>query len=360
VHNFFLAFTPYHVLLSCAVALQECTNDYNHLVIRPSFSHAQVLTSLLSNWQGSPFTKISVIRGLHGVVNEGLRRLILKMNTVKLTKMVMKERVNKVYVGSDGSPESQGALYFAKSSNRESKGIYIEDGSAAYSAARFSERKAWKENVEKIFYGTWWEHINIHGTSKWTDEARLIYPRFARPELRTRVLKGIDRRKILCLRKAKWPAEYLSTMGLNQVTLRSIDGLLLLPRSTLVGGISNLVSIVDKFVYQASKHHLTIGIKCHPRDVAQEFLANWDNKHVQVLPSSVPVELLYLYGSDNLRFVVAGGSTSLLTARWLLSNAKIVCTLSFSKSLDNRLMGTFQKLGIKLSGSAEETFGLMI
>lgn len=360
MHNIFLAFTPYHVLLSCAIALQECDDAYNHLIIRPSFSHAPMLTTVLSDWKGSPFDRVTCIRGLHGVSSEGLKRFILKTNSLVIRGIVKSQLVDKVYVGSDGSPESQTALHFAKSSNFNAKGIYIEDGSAAYSTAQFPKREQWKESLEKIFYGNWWEYIRVHGTSKWVDEVRLVYPEFARPELADKILKRIERKKILRLQKEPWPAKYLSAMGVDRVILNSIDGLLLLPRSTLLGGTSRLNSVVDKFADYAVKRGQKIGVKCHPRDFAHKVVTKGKDKHVLILPNAIPVELIYLYGTGRLKLVTAGVSTSLLTAHWLIDAAKIICIKTFSGFPDGRIINIFRTLGIELATTVDEIGSLTI
>jgi hypothetical protein len=318
-----------------------------------------MLLSLLSTWEGSPFAKVIALRGKYGITNLNLRRLVIRRNASLIREIVRKQKIGRVYIGTDCGAEAQAALHFAKESNSNSTGIYFEDGTAAYSGAQHPVRSIWKKAMGKMFYGSWWEDVSVHGTSKWIDEARLIYPDLARTELAEKVIVKIEPRIMLRLREEHWPVKYLSNLGIDLEMLNVIDGLVLLPRSTLLGGASRLISIVNRLADYAESKSLRIGIKCHPRDIGQQLFTQVNGDSVFFIPGSIPVELLYIYGLRQLRFIVAGVSTSLLTARWLLDIPKVISITEFSGSPDARILKAFQSLSIEVATSFVELDSLI-
>jgi len=63
--NIFLAFTPYHILLSCSIALDYSQIDENFLFIISDFSESDALSRTLKNWQDPPFKKIIFLPGVY-------------------------------------------------------------------------------------------------------------------------------------------------------------------------------------------------------------------------------------------------------------------------------------------------------
>jgi hypothetical protein len=314
---------------------------------------------LLSNWAGSPFQEIIVLREKYGITNLHLRRLVVRRNAKTIRKIVTGRKFAKVYMGTDCGAEAQAVLHFSKLANPDAKGIYYEDGTAAYSGAQHPVRSVWKRMMGRVFYGNWWEDIRIHATSSWIDELRLTFPDLARPELKGIITQRIEPSMMLRLGKAQWPGEYLSRLGVDLEKLSGFDGLALLPRSSMVGGVSRLVDIVNKLMDYTKSKNWRLGIKCHPRDTVHDRFGQGDQERVSFLPSAMPVELLYMCGLKAPRFIIAGVSTSLLTARWLLETPNVISITDFSKCADGRIIGVFEAINIVVATTLGDIDSLM-
>jgi len=73
-----------------------------------------------------------------------------------------------------------------------------------------------------------------------------------------------------------------------------------------------------------------------------------------VLPQSLPIELVYIFTSKQIRFIVGDISTSLLTAKWLLDNATVVSIAPLIGQTDPQLFRTFHELDIKILNNVKE------
>lgn len=357
--NVFVAFTPYHLLLSCAIALSEGEQAENYLFVVGDFD-ASTLVSALSKLLTHAFANVELLQGTYRVSSLYKRRIIIRRNLSQIRKLLGKHPVDRVYVFNDGRAESQFALDLAKTTAKCAKGIYVEDGSAAYNSSCSSRRTALKLFLAKLVYGPWWDDVRVLGTSRWIDEVYAIFPDLVRPELVAKNVIGISRESVLELRDRGIVKECLESMGAMSEALTSIDSLVIVSHSESVNaGYPELIRNICQVMTQRG---FCVAVKYHPREPLGDYCMIQSLDGVSILPGNLPVEMVYLAAHDRIRIVVGDRSTSLLTAKWLMDKPAIVSVSPVGGEPDYRLHAVFQRIGITVahtvSDVAEQVSGI--
>lgn len=349
MRNVFIAFTPYHILLSCGIALDQSDLADNCLFIVSDFSDVEPLIHSLEGWNYSPFAQIECLPGIYGQDRKYRRRFISRKNLTTITEFINKHQVSRIYVFHDGRAEAQAALHFAKKDNRDAVGTYVEDGAGAYSSHVPTKRPLHTLLLGKLFYGPWWEGVDVLGTSRWIDEVKAIFPRLVRPELRLKHVTSIPRHALLELRNQEWPYKYLEALGMQIAELEHLEAVLVVAHSEFAARISGYKQAIEDFLAIAKSQALRLAIKYHPREPLTNFLSVAEAEGISILPQSVPIELVYIIASEKIRFVIGDISTSLLTAKWLLSNVTVVSIAPLLGQSDSQpLIKVFRELDIKV------------
>jgi hypothetical protein len=347
--NIFIAFTPYHVLLSYAIALNEANSGENHLFLISDFSYVEPLIHSLKGWSRCPFAQIECLPGVYSQESMSRRRFTVRENIAPIMQSVRENGVRRVYVFHDGRAEAQTALHFAKKGNKGTVGVYVEDGAGAYSSYGSTKRSLHKLLLGKLFYGSWWEDVSVLGTSRWIDEVKAIFPQLVRPDLRMKHVTSISRHALLELRNQDWPYEYLKTLGVRIAELNDLDAILIVAHSEFASQIPGYKQVIKDVLTAAKDQGLRVAIKYHPREPLGDFLSVGNADGVVILPQSLSIELVYILTPKQVRFVVGDISTSLLTAKWLLDNATVISIAPLLGQSDSQpLIKVFRELDIKI------------
>ena len=352
--NVFISFTPYHILLSYAIALDEEKSAKNCLFVISDFGDVDPLVYSLEGWSRCPFAQIERLPGVYGQVSRFRRHFIIKRALIPITEFITRHKIECVYVFNDGRPEAQAALHFAKKANKSTVGIYVEDGAGVYSAYKSTKRPLYKILLAKLFYGPWWQDVKVLGTSRWIDEVKAIFPQLVRPELRSKPITSISRYALLELQNQEWPYEYLENLGVKIGELNDLDAVLIVAHSEFARRIPRYKRVIENVLAIARSQGLRLAIKYHPRETLGDFLLVGNTEGIIVLPQSLPIELVYIFTSKQIRFIVGDISTSLLTAKWLLDNAMVVSIAPLIGQTDSQLFRTFHELDIKIVNNMVE------
>ena len=191
MRNVFITFTPYHILLSCAIAFDKHAQEENYLFVISDFDEAGALIKAMEGWSGCPFAEIESLPGVYGKASMFRRRFTVRRNIAAISKSVKEDKIDRVFVCHDERAEAQAALHFAKKGNKNTVGVYVEDGAGAYSSYRSTKRPLHKLLLGKLFYGPWWADVSVLGTSRWIDEVKAIFPQLVRPELRLKCVNSV-------------------------------------------------------------------------------------------------------------------------------------------------------------------------
>jgi len=340
--NVFVAFTSYHVLLSCVIASEN--NEKNCLVIINDSANLKELIKAIKEEKESPFSNFIFLPGVYGIKSTTQRRLIIRNNIKTLKRAIKNAVIKRAYVCHDGRPESQLILSYAKRNN--APGIYIEDGSEAYYGLPLKRRKI-KVLLGKLIYGRWWEDVEILGTSSYIDQIIAIFPEDIRPELKKKVrILGVNRGRFLSLKNKSFTTSFLKKIGINKEYISEIDVIIIISHSEFVRQYPRYKKLIIETISQLKEKNIykNIAVKYHPRE-KNDFLNLATFGDIKILPQAIPAEILFLIASNSLKLIIGDASTSLLTAKWLLPRIKVVSFVAQIKG-DKKLVDFLKKKGI--------------
>ena len=346
--NILVAFTPYHILLFLAL-MSARKEENNILFVVPEFPDAERFIKALK--EESPFKEVillpNVING--SAVKKGWARWRgSRIIREKVKSMV----VDTVYVCNDARAESQTALYYAKRGNLRARGVYIEDGMAAY-WSHTASRRILRSIARKVTAGKWSEEIMVVGTSSWIDESLLLFPKHARPELREKPILPFPQESLRGLRNHPFLAHIAERFSEQE---RSMDALFLPPHSKFFkqnpSGAEYFHSLLKK--NKGSK----IAVKYHPKE--EEDFLHAKEAGAAIVSQEIPAELLYMILQKTPEYIIGDMTTALYTARLLLPKACIISVALLVGRRDERILHMFGELGIRLPTTEKEMTNLLL
>ena len=345
VNSVYIAHTPYHVLLSLYLSLDQHAHENHLIVIGDTSRLLEFATTINKCWNPSPFKHTTYLSGMYEKSNWLTKQLLKKKNVKFMKKYFQNHSFQNIYVFNDRRPEIQAALYFSKKFGVNTA-IYVEDGSIAYSSYRLRKFPLHIAFLAKLLFGFWWENISFFGGATWIDEVKLLFPDMARPELQLKPISGISKNNLEKLRNPSWIREILLTFNLEVENIKDIDAILVISHSEHVHGRHYMkwMEVLDLI----DNNNLRAAVKYHPGESKKDFLSIRGRERYFLLPQSLPVELLYILLGRQMKYVVGSDSSSLLTARWFLEDV-IVCSIAPALGyVEDRLMRVFNRTGIRL------------
>lgn len=335
--TFYLASTPYHVLLALADA--ERARAQATLFFFGAFpSAAQYLAALLE----TP----ALLPGLHvdGIIGSAKARALRREARQRLRDCMELCSPDRVVVFNDRHDLSQLVLAIAAAGKGVTRACF-EDGSSFYTGWLAPAAGFWTQLRKRLFTAPRWTPIRILGTHPLVDEVRALRPDAVRPELRGRaqaleldllaspVLRRFSERLLHAMRSAGQTPE-----------LPPCPDLLLTPP-------------LEKVEAWAARAREVLGespgvaIKYHPRqaEIDPGNLLRFGPE----ISRHLPLELLYLLWGRAPRCVVGdGNSTTLLSTRLLAPDARVIglCLRGRPEHTE-----TYARLGIELRFDAAQT-----
>jgi len=351
--NIFLAFTPYHALLAYAVA-QSQKQCENILFVIAEFPEAETLSKALNNSSFEVFQNVVCLPGSHKGKNIVEKLFKRKKNALFLKKFISSYCIENVFVGNNSRIEAQAALYYAKCADSNCRGIYMEDGTAAYRSEFPAEKKVFTKFFCKLFFGLWWHDENILGVSPRIDICQVLFPEFVREELKVKKVVAIKKEDFLHIKNDRAFVEYFNSFHFSINDIQNIDVLLIGMHSDMEKKYPRLKEVMNVILTYIENKKLRFVVKYHPRELLGDFLLQENKKNVLVFPKAIPLELLYAFSCVPPKLIIGGHSTALLTARWIFSEAKIISTANLFEYYDQNIFETFKEKGINLVKSAND------
>lgn len=363
--DIFIACTPYHILLSYAIASIQGNLTDRYLFIISDFKRADALVHLFERLCKPHFAKIHWLPGIYRKTNKFVQGIVIKKNVNTMRWFVNRHKVDRIYVFNDGGPESQAALYYGKLGNKNAIGVYVEDGIGAYTSYTRNRRSKFKMLMGRLFFGMPWKDISVLGTSTWIEEIFVIFPQLVRAELLGKRVKSISSHALLDLPNQTPLSDILSLLNVTIDEWRQIDAVLLLANSVYGNKCATYKQAIKTLVSSANNCGVRLAVKYHPSELKVDYLSIEGFQEILVIPKGLPAELVYIFLPERIKFIIGDLSTSLLTAKWLLSNVTIVSIAPFLGQIlgqiapflgqtEIKLFETFRKLGIKEVGSFSE------
>ena len=336
---FFISHTPYHILLACGLACLQNKYENKYLIIMSDFEHSEKYLDLLKSWEKNPFSEIIILKGnwtinkyvsifniYVGFVISLFNAINNKMKLYKYFITHVRDSSPKTYLFNDSNVQSQ---YLAKlTSDKKGKVYYVEDGSAAYNNHLSVTSKGIIKIIYKLFFGFWYNELEVFGTSKYIDEIIVSYPQSIRPEL-----SGKKNQK-LPDQIYDFLSNYLSHSLITQFgyEIPEFDCVVVLPHSEIL----RFSNVNMKSIYKNTISFLAtgykVGIKYHPREI-NNYLDFENKPNVSIIPKSLPSEVIWMHlRRKKTKVIIGDASTSLITAKKIMTNNTKV--ISIAKLLD--------------------------
>ncbi len=350
----YMCLTPYHVTLSCAIALAQDDSIEKELLVSRNFPNVGEFINGIKKWDSNPFDSIETYHGQYEMRFQNtfiLKELeliyLFRKETINLKKRYSGGVIDNLYLSTDANPVIQ---YMACLNHRNGgSNIYIEDGIAPYKQESLGDFK-YPSFVNKIAFGREFEVLEHHGQYKYIGRLMLLRPEYVRPELKQKTINRIEREWIVELNKTGLPEEILDQLDVK-IPKKTNLTILVLPHSDFL--INNeLLSIYRKRIKQLMESKTNILIKYHPRE-ENHYLDDIIDPD-RVLPQSVPMEVIFLYLMDKPpKSVIGTKSTSLLTAKLFYKETKVISLVrlfDFHISLEDM----FEKIGVFIPENFDE------
>jgi hypothetical protein len=225
----------------------------------------------------------------------------------------------------------------------------VEDGAIAYHSAIVRRIKARESLKHKLYFGPQTRTVRIEGGSPTIDAFFAVFPRHVRAELmhqQLRPVPGLDKASFATL---SWPADYLRRLGVDLAAIRC-DGLFVLARSNNFRGLPDYQARMRAVLAHPWTTRGHYAISYHPNEKQKDLLGA-ESQGMTLIDNNVPAELIYLAAGDRLRVIVGDIGTALLSARWLVPQARAVSLMHYLHFDDPPFARTLAALGIELPGS---------
>jgi len=359
--SIYFAYTSYHVFIALLMALSKHNEkDEQQLVIIGNFSDAEKMYKSLVSCDNSPFNKVFYLRGEYNLQQYGssYARFFRYWGVLKICQDVISlindEKITQIYLFNEERAYSLILLNYISKLKGRIKASFIEDGTTIYSS--YVERKDWHYLfLGKIFFGLWWKNVPVMGSSVVFDDIWAFFPQFVREELKNKSIKSIPTNLIADLRTKKIASHILSNYGINSEYIDKINCMVLLSHSSVINQFSEYRGMLSSLIKKMQTLGYQITIKYHPRDNASDdFLGLSSESNINVLHSSVPLELIYVLGVDSIKVVISDMTTSALMAQLILKNTKVISIGALLGSKDERFLNMLRCLGISLPESFED------
>lgn len=327
--------TPYHILTCCSIAHENGSKA--HLICAPSFKNSSSFFSAFREWKENPFEEITRLTSTY---DRSLPRrwAMRSRQSITTRRLARKHSPERVYVTNDPSPVEQALLEYSPESATR---VYVEDGTAAYTSRKIPTKPTWKQIAGKLIYGSWWQPINVYGTSHWIDKIAVTHPEHVRSELREYPKRRITPDYLINM-DSNWIKKYFSRLHYDTTELNNIKTIVVPPVSTIKSPKE-----AKEFRHQLSEETdlSRAAVKYHPRETKDDYLDIRD-KGV-ILPQSLPVELLYI-AMEEVTTVIGSISTSLLSAKWMDDNLRVISLAKSFDINDPNLIQAFQGIGVEV------------
>lgn len=336
--NFFLAHTPYHIILSIAIAIDN--KDKSEIFIFNDFDTRKLNKSLLLE----VFESVYIVKGTRDCeTNFSIKRIydIIKM-PLEIVKKV-ENNIDNIYIFNDYRYEVQITLCKLRKKG-DFNTIYVEDGSSVYTLSKVNERIS-NYIIKKIISFFKYKKVDVLGTFYMIDKSIVLFKNLVREELKKKEVEEISKES------------FINAIDIVNKSdkLNLIDDMynlfIILDHSESINDINKYSNIMKNIALKYSKKGYRIFIKYHPRE--KEFYFNIANNY-NVINKDVSIESIFLSIKDvSENIIISNLSTSLISCRKVLEYVKIF-TISRELGILNPLEQVYMKLNITYFNSKVE------
>lgn len=329
--RYFLAMTPYNVLISYSIAMES---EKNTLILLPYFRGDGFIDVLKESNREEGFfddiIQLKPYKGKYGFLGDLKHRMDIYLHNRDVIESIPL-RNPELFIFNDTIFECQ--LLMSRNREHGGKNYYVEDGLAAYLKRpdpRVPEFMHPSFILKKIIGRGRYSYIKHQATHPLLDGCLVNYPELIRDDIRLEV------------RRLPSYSEKLSESGLikrvaSYYRLSSImddsgrDLCIVFPGSlreiSIIYGVplETLISLYLE-IMKILRERMDVIIKFHPRESADviERIMSSDESLISIDPA-VPSEILVTYLGDALKVIVGDISTTLVSSR-TITGASVIST----------------------------------
>ena len=336
--HLFLASTPFNVLTAAMVAFELPQGDVAELGLIDQTSTTAAFREALLRWQSSPFAHIRLLS--EKASGKGKRRQRLQ-GFRRIRQCLQELQPEWIYTGNDRRIEFQFAM-----AHSNARGVYLDDGTYSYLGRKthWLKDQVLDNMAKKVAYGRWWQQPPAIGASAWIDHSILAFPDSALPILKNKTCKPLPNN----LQRPEFAQLARICLGEQPLTLGTLDGLLLLPHSSVM---SDQQQALGQWLDHCGAE---IAYKHHPRTSSELQSTEMATSHWQLparawaVPAAIPMEMLLPLLPQHCK-ISGDVSTALLTAKWLRPELDVSAAVRADTDASWRQLLT--TLGIRLTTS---------
>jgi hypothetical protein len=343
--NFFVPLSSYNLFLSFAIASTQTAGEENILLL-PDYNEAN---EKIQAYLGKGIPVFSgVVRLINGKSRETcLTRPFRKRQFFRaVDELFTHSAVGKLFVFNDLKYQTQYLLASLARLQPGSTRVYVEDGTADYCGIRISEKGRLRRLRDRLFFKGWWRELHAFGTHPLLDESLFLFPEFSNlsEEAGERPRRKISNSGIPRLSYEKEASLCFGPIDAEAITGR--ESTIIFPDSL---GFAQAHPGYFKMLAQVCEKALSEGrnvlFKGKNRNKYPKMGFEGDRRFFDI-PADIPSELVLIWFRENIRQIVGGKSSALMTARWLVPEIPCRSICSFAAEKDSRLGSLFRNVGV--------------
>jgi hypothetical protein len=333
--HLFLVRSSLQFLLASTMAEDQRQRDgaTSRLLFLPDVLDPALFERVAADWTDAPFDRILTIepRRLPGDTaahrpGSAIRR--------ELRAALADAEPTSVTVFNDR--EEPGQLLLIEAARRFPQALRrcAEDGAQAYTGFTYRAHGPLTRLRQRLRLGREWADVRVLGTHPLVQEFAAMYPALLRPELRGPKARALPADALSSEPLQRFARRLCELAGFDAATVPAGAAVLTISSSNYSQRNPDYLARVRACVQALHAQGVPVCVKYHPRESAPALLGEAPGVRLEI-PRTIPVECLWLQLRERALSVVGARSTSLLTARLLLPQARILALDHASASGDH-------------------------
>lgn len=303
------------------------------MLFLPDMLDPGLFTRALQGWTDSPFDRVVVMapRRLPGTAAPRRKSSSVRRD---LVAELAEARPRSLTVFNDREDAGQAVLIAAARHFPQALRRCAEDGSLAYTAFNYRAHGTTTRWRQRLRLGRQWHDVQVLGTHPLVQRFLALRPSLLRPELRERVVEPISAEALASPPLGTLAAAMCQAAGFEAQSVPAGAAVLTLSHSSYAARNPDYLALVQACARQLAQRPEGFFVKYHPREAQEDYLGLCCGQGARQIPRALPVECMYLMLRDRPLTVVAGMSSSLLTAGLLAPRLRCAALVHASAAGD--------------------------